>query len=256
MISFVEKNGSPPQFKDYFSQFASEYSRYRPTYPPTQFEFVSSFVETRALAWDCATGNGQAALGLTPYFDNIFATDASERQIHHAQPHLHIQYVVSSAERSPFLAQSFDAIVVATAAHWFGFENFYKEVRCVLKPSGIIAVWCYGWIHIFPEINAIIDNFKTNVVGPYWTPERRYIDEEYKTIPFPFRELSAPSFSIERQWNLIDVIGYLNTWSSSRLYKDKKGEEPTEKIRKELVRMWGTAEEQRRNNESLRGPCL
>ena len=239
MKTSVEKVETPSRFKDYFSTVAQEYSRYRPTYPPELFAFLSSLIKSHDIAWDCATGNGQAAFGLTPHIGKILASDASERQIVHAHRHTKIQYVVSSAECSPFYERSIDLITIATAIHWFDFEKFYREVNRVMKPNGVIAAWCYGWLTISPEIDALFHFFKTNVLGAYWTPERRYVDEEYKTIPFPFDEILTTPFVIERYWNIEDVFGYLDTWSSSRLYKENNGESATEKIRKKLEEAWG-----------------
>jgi hypothetical protein len=51
---------------DHFSAHAARYGAYRPTYPDALFEYLASLVPAHDLAWDCATGNGQAALGLTP----------------------------------------------------------------------------------------------------------------------------------------------------------------------------------------------
>jgi methylase of polypeptide subunit release factors len=67
------------KFKNYFSDDSKEYSKYRPSYPGALFEFLSSVTPGHDLAWDCATGSGQAALGLVKYFNQVIATDASEQ---------------------------------------------------------------------------------------------------------------------------------------------------------------------------------
>jgi hypothetical protein len=74
-------------FKDYFSGYADEYTRYRPTYPAKLFNWLAQRAPAHALAWDCATGNGQAALGLAAQFDAVIATDASSAQIVTAHAH-------------------------------------------------------------------------------------------------------------------------------------------------------------------------
>src|SRR5690606_4114436 len=71
----------PTTFEDHFSQIAASYAQYRPQYPPTLYAYLAQNAPGRALAWDCATGNGQAALGLAAYFDQVIATDASAEQI-------------------------------------------------------------------------------------------------------------------------------------------------------------------------------
>ena len=72
--------------KDLFSNQASLYAQYRPGYPPGLFEYILQHVKNKQQAWDCATGNGQAAVELAKYFDKVMATDISEKQLHLAQP--------------------------------------------------------------------------------------------------------------------------------------------------------------------------
>ena len=55
-------------FKDRFSGHAAEYALYRPHYPKELFQYLASLAPNRDAAWDCATGNGQAAEMLAEYF--------------------------------------------------------------------------------------------------------------------------------------------------------------------------------------------
>ncbi|MBI1803363.1 MAG: class I SAM-dependent methyltransferase [Ignavibacteria bacterium] len=226
-------------FKDYFSQRAADYARYRPQYPEELFRYLASLVARHDLAWDCATGNGQAAQGLVPFFKRVVATDASIRQIEHAYPHDRIDYIVASAERSPLESSSVDLIAVATAVHWFDFDRFYAEVDRVLRPDGVIAVWCYGWTSISPGIDAVTATYGRDVVGPYWPPERRFVDEGYRTIPFPFMEIPSPPFTLEREWTMEELIGYWETWSATRMYSEQHHAHPADEVREKLEMAWG-----------------
>src|SRR4029077_6881846 len=99
--------------KDLFSQQASIYAKYRPGYPEELIEYILSHVTNRETAWDCATGNGQAALLLSSYFKKVFATDISENQISHATQNPAITYLLSAAEKTSFTDNTFDLITVA-----------------------------------------------------------------------------------------------------------------------------------------------
>ena len=59
------------EFKNHFSTHTQEYAHYRPHYPEVLFSYLSSLCAAHHLAWDCATGNGQAAVSLAKYFDNV-----------------------------------------------------------------------------------------------------------------------------------------------------------------------------------------
>jgi SAM-dependent methyltransferase len=225
--------------KDLFSKQAGAYAKYRPSYPPDLINYIVSFVKENKHAWDCATGNGQAAVLLSPYFEKISATDISENQLKLAIRKENIFYSTAKASSTIFPDNSFDLITVAQAYHWFPFGDFEKEAKRVSKPEGIIAVWGYNIpVCEFPPLNKIINHFYKDIVGPYWDPERKYIDDYYRTVPFCFDELTPRSFEIELQWNLDDLLGYFNSWSSVMNFIDKHQHNPADNISAELSEAW------------------
>jgi SAM-dependent methyltransferase len=230
------------KFKDHFSHHADEYARHRPDYPAALFEFLAQAVSRHELAWDCGTGNGQAALGLAGHFDRVLASDPSAAQIRHAIRHERISYVVAPAERVDLPSASVDLITVAQALHWFAFDSFYDEVRRVLRPDGLLAVWCYGLSRINPNVDKIVQHYYSNIVGPYWPPERRFIDDKYQSIPFPFVELPPPELYMKAEWDLNDLKGYLRTWSATQEFQLKNEQNPLDIIHRVLAKTWGPAD--------------
>ncbi|MFO1464670.1 MAG: class I SAM-dependent methyltransferase [bacterium] len=232
-------------FQDHFSRQADAYARYRPRYPQGLYRYLAGLCLRRNLAWDCATGNGQAALGLAPYFSQVIATDASERQIAQAEAHPGVEYRVAPAEASGLPGRSVDLITVAQAFHWFEFEKFYAEVRRVAVPQGIIALWGYQHFSCSPEIDRVYLRYYSETVGPYWPADRRWVEERYQGIPFPFPELEAPEFSMTLRWNLEDLLGYLGTWSATQRYREAMGRDPLPELRNKLAPLWGDPEQAR-----------
>jgi SAM-dependent methyltransferase len=228
--------------KDNFSVQSDQYAKYRPTYPADFFAYLDSLVPVKDCAWDCGTGNGQVAFQLASTYRQVFATDISQSQIDHAIQANNIAYSVQPAEKTHFDDHIFDIIVVAQAIHWFNFEQFYAEVRRTAKPNALICALGYGRIVVSEPINHLITTFYTQVIGPYWDRERRYIDENYQTIPFPFREIKAPSFVNSFQWTLEHLIGYLNTWSAVKHFIKQNGFNPVEQLGVEIGKYWGNDE--------------
>ena len=224
--------------KDRFSQHADDYQRYRPTYPEELYTFIFQLLSSREQAWDCGTGNGQVAVKLAGHFKQVQATDISAKQLEQAPPLSNISYKVERAEQTSFPDHSFDLITVAQAIHWFDFERFYKEVKRTLKPQGLFIVMGYGLLRSEDSINSVIDHFYKNTIGPHWDKERKYIDESYQTIPFPFQEIKTPTFSHTLEWTLEQFIGYLNTWSAVKLYEKEKKINPLSFIEKQLKEKW------------------
>lgn len=225
-------------FKDHFSAHARSYQRYRPHYPQPLFAYLAARAQAHGRAWDCATGNGQAASQLARHFAQVVATDASAEQIEHANGPDNVEFRCALAEASGLGTASVDLITVAQALHWFDFDRFYAEVRRVLKPGGVVAAWCYGLFSSIPSVDAIVGHLYRAVVGSYWPPERRWIDEAYSTLPFPFPELPAPQFAMRQEWALGDLLGYLDTWSAVRRYEQIHGANPLEPIATELQEVW------------------
>jgi SAM-dependent methyltransferase len=230
------------EFQDHFSGHASEYARYRPRYPDALFEWLAAQAPMHNLAWDVGTGSGQAALGLARHFARVIATDAAEAQLRNAVPHERVVYMTMPAERATFADKSIDLVTIAQAIHWFAFDRFYREVRRVLKPGGVIAAWTYGENSVTPEVDAVVQRYYSKTVGAYWPPERELVEARYQTIPFPFDELQAPPLRMREHWRLEDMLGYLGTWSATKRYAQAHGEDPIEQVREPLKRAWGTEE--------------
>jgi len=210
------------------------------------FEYLGTITPTRQLAWDCATGNGQAAVGLASVFDRVIATDASEKQIANAEQHDHVEYRVAPAEESGLESSSIDLIMVAQALHWFDLERFYDEVRRVLKPNGALAASAYRFFHITPEIDELVNHrYHDGVVGPFWPPERALI-QKFEELPFPFPEIDVPRFEMTAEWNLDQLIGYLRSWSSTQRFIAANNRHPLDEIAKELRSTWGDADQVQR----------
>lgn len=226
--------------KDNFSTQAAGYARFRPNYPPALINYLANLPLAKQAVWDCGTGNGQVAVQLAHYFDEVFATDISAKQLREAPAHARIRYAVEAGERCSAPDDAFDLIVVAQAIHWFDFDRFYAEVRRVLRPGGVLAVVGYGLLQTdSTAMNDIIRRFYTEIVGPYWDPERRYLDEAYRTIPFPFEETGTPEFSMQYRWSMDDLLGYLGTWSAVQHYQRQKAADPVELIEAALRRAQG-----------------
>jgi ubiquinone/menaquinone biosynthesis C-methylase UbiE len=225
--------------KDLFSDQASLYAQYRPGYPRGLYEYIIQQVTNRQLAWDCATGNGQAAVELAQYFEKVIATDISQKQLQQAQPHEKITYSITTAEQTPFADNSFDCITVAQAYHWFKFDEFGKEVMRVAKPGAIVAIWGYSLVVCEDDaVNTLINTFYRDTVGAYWDKERRYIDEHYTTVPFPYEPLPEKEFHISVQWNRQQLAGYFNTWSSVQHFIKANQYNPVNELAVEIEKAW------------------
>ena len=225
-------------FKDHFSDQAGDYARYRPRYPEELYDFICDRVGERRQAWDCGTGNGQAAVALARRFRRVIATDASKAQISHAMPAPNVEYRVAPAERTDLEDASVDLITVAQALHWFDFERFYVEVRRVASPRARLSAWGYDACQVNPRIDALLDTFYRKTTGPYWPPERRHVRDRYATIPFPYHAEPAPSFCMQVTWTASEMLGYLSTWSAVHRCIRATAKNPVEDLAPSLRRLW------------------
>jgi SAM-dependent methyltransferase len=232
-------------FKDHFSGHAGSYARYRPDYPAELFDYLASLVPRHDLAVDCATGSGQAAIGLARHFGLVVASDGSVPQLRSAQPHPDVVYVGNLAEQMPLRDASADLVVAAQAAHWFDHERFNREVRRVLRPQGAVAIWAYDVARIQPDIDAVIHHYYADVVGPYWPPERSHVETAYRDLPFPWRDITTPVFQLDLTWDLDALMGYIGTWSATQRFVKATGTDPLPALRERLAAVWNSPATQR-----------
>jgi SAM-dependent methyltransferase len=227
-------------FKDHFSGQAAAYAAYRPAYPPALFEALAALAPAGRVKRDRGAGSGQAAAALADWFDAVIATDASAEQIAHAAPHPRVTYRVARAEQGGLDRASVDLVTVAQALHWFDTAAFFTEVQRVLVPRGVVAAWTYGdAILDAPALDEAYRNFSETDVGPFWPPERRLIHDGYRSIPFPFEELAGPAFTLEQQWTLDELAGYVRTWSAVARYRAAHDADPVDTLVQRLSPHWG-----------------
>ena len=234
------------KFKDHFSNRAEAYASFRPHYPKALFTYVAGLCAHHDLALDCGTGNGQAAAEIAEHFDRVIATDPSTRQVENATPRSNVEYRVAPAENSGLPRESVDLVTAAQALHWFDAAAFFSEAARVLKPDGVIAVWGYGDpVLDTPQLQQLLHEFNRVKLEPYWFPERQLLLEGYRTIHFPFAELTTPELELRAEWTLMQLLGYLRTWSSAARYLGKHGSDPVSGIEASLAALWGDAERRR-----------
>jgi len=225
-------------FKDHFSGHAADYALARPAYPAALFDWLAAQAPGRTLAWDVATGNGQAAAGLAAHFEAVFATDASAQQIDQASAPGNVRFGVEAAEQCSLTDGSADLVSVAQALHWFDHARFYPEVHRVLRPGGLFAAWTYRLSTVSPAIDAVVWRLYEGIVGPWWPPERCHVDAGYADLPFPFREVPDPQIRMQTTHTLAQYLAYLRTWSAVRRYQAARGEDPVAVVGLSIRRSW------------------
>ncbi|MFZ4634189.1 MAG: class I SAM-dependent methyltransferase [Saprospiraceae bacterium] len=229
--------------KDNFSAQASTYARHRPTYPAQLYDFLYAHTPAFNCAWDCATGNGQVARVLAETFEQVEATDISVAQINNAPALQRIRYQVAPAENSGLPDACCDLITVGQAAHWFDRPAFYAEANRCLNPGGLLALFGYGICTIDEDTDALIHHLYENILGVYWDPERRYVDEGYASFDFPFAEIPFPTMFIETQWTVADALGFLDSWSALQHFIRLNGHSPLNSdFQKKLAVCWAADE--------------
>ena len=221
-----------------FSQASDQYAKHRPQYPEELFAYFNEVCAGHDSAWDCATGNGQAAVSCAKYFSHVEATDISAEQIQHCIVHPKVYYSVCPAEHTPFVDGSFNLVTVATAVHWFDQAKFFQEVDRVLKPKGILAIWSYGFFAIEPEIDQAIAKELLEPIDQFWASGNRQVMNGYRDLSLPFEEIHTPGFSMKVEWTLKQLSAYLRTWSAVKRYSAELGIDPVERLEEELKTIW------------------
>ena len=222
-----------------YSINADLYHSYRPTYPPELYAFIASLVRDRKLAWDCATGSGQAAFGLADFFDKVVATDLIPEQLAHSRKKPNIEYFVSDEENPSLQNGSVDLVSAATAIHWLDNEKFFREAKRVLKPGGIIAVWGYTGVDVNEDLDDCLRHIISTYLRPYYPKQIDIALGRYEEVQFPFEEVEAPAFRTVREMSYDDFVSYVLSWSASQRYTAENKKSPLSLFEDEIQEAWG-----------------
>ena len=231
--------------RNWFDQGGSGYARFRPEYPAQLAEYLASVAPDDRLALDVGCGNGQLTQLLAAYFHQVVGLDPSADQIANTTPGSGLSYQCAPAEQLPPAEHSVSLITAAQAAHWFDLPAFYREVRRVGVPRGVLALISYGVLDLQPSLNERFQRFYWDEIGPYWPPERKLVDSGYATIDFPFKEFNAPPMQISVEWRLPDFLGYLQTWSAVRSATEAGREDILTQFADDIAGLWGDENIQR-----------
>ena len=232
----------PARFPDHFSPVAADYARFRPRYPAALFDWLALIAPAWRRAWDCGTGNGQAAVALAERFDDVVATDPSGAQLRTAAPHPRVAYVRAAAERAPLADGTCDLVTVAQALHWFDRPAFFAECSRVLKPGGVLVAWGYQDIVMPDPALAAANDALQDELRAYWPPQRVLIDEAYAGFEWPFPAVRAPEFALRAQWTLPRLLGYFASYSATQRFRAANGTDPVAAHAPALAAAWGDPE--------------
>ena len=225
-----------------FSKVAASYAMARPTYPRALFEWLASVASAHDMAWDCAAGSGQAAVGLAAHFSRVIATDISPAQLRYAGPHDRIEYRVARAEDSGLPARSVDLVAAAAAIHWFDRPRFYGEALRVARDGAVLAAWTYHVAHVEPPFDGVLGPFYEEVVRSYFAPGARLVDGRYEGLDLPGTRLAAPQFVVSARWTAAQILAFVRTWSGVQAYIERNGSDPSAALAGTLLQMCDGAE--------------
>jgi SAM-dependent methyltransferase len=226
-------------FIDKFSDGADRYRRARPTYPSDLFAALAAVAPGRDLAWDCGTGNGQAAVGLAAHFTAVHATDPSAEQLANATAADRVEYRLEQAEDVSLADRSADLVLAAQSLHWFDLARFYAEASRVLKPGGILAAIGYDHMYVDRHVDRTLNVHLLPLLTRYWAPQNAILWAGYRSIPFPGEEVRLGAHAIYLDWSFADAVGYMMSWSAVRALIAAEGQGPIDSAFAAVAPLWG-----------------
>jgi SAM-dependent methyltransferase len=127
----------------HFASVADAYERGRPEYPPAVVGAIAAELglPADAAVLDLAAGTGKLTRALLAAGMDVLAVEPQAPLREKLAAHVGAERVREGlAEAIPLPDESFDAVTVADAFHWFNQAAAVAEIRRVLRPGGGLAV--------------------------------------------------------------------------------------------------------------------
>jgi len=229
---------------DHFSPVAEAYSKGRLSYPSTLFDHLAGYCEERELAWDCATGSGQAVPELARRFRRVVATDISSELLSRAEKLPNVTYAKAPAESCGIAGGSVDLATVAQAIHWLDLGAFWAELRRVLRPRGVFAFWGYNWPEVNDRVDSVLGRLRL-VLQPFWPGRSAVLHSGFRGLEAPFARLASPGFAIEASWTRADYLAHIQSWSAVRYCREAGRETILSDFQSQLSDVWREEERHR-----------
>lgn len=232
-------------FPDHYSEGAANYRRSRPSYPAALIDWLAAFAGGRTLAWDAGCGSGQLSVPLARAFERVVASDASPEQVRVGRVHPRVHYRVARSDESGLPDAVVDLSVAAQAAHWFDLDAYFSEVRRVARPGSGVALVTYGRPRLTADLDGLLEHLHTVELAPFWPEERRHVEQQYRSLPFPFDEVPVPELEMTHRWDLARFRGYVESWSAVRAWRAREGDDGLVRFSEALAEGWREPDEPR-----------
>jgi ubiquinone/menaquinone biosynthesis C-methylase UbiE len=123
-----------------FAAVAEEYQRGRPTYPKALVTWVLGTEPLRVLDVGAGTGKLTEIVAAAGH-DVTAAEPLSEMRVVLKRRLASVRAVAASAEQLPLPPESYHAIVVGQAFHWFDHDRALTEMARVARPNAVLGLF-------------------------------------------------------------------------------------------------------------------
>ncbi|MEL6536603.1 MAG: class I SAM-dependent methyltransferase, partial [Bacteroidota bacterium] len=171
--------------------------------------------------------------------EEVIATDGNLRILEGTIPNSKISFEVGQEDTISAKSGSVDLVTVGQALHMLNLEDFYSEVRRVVRPGGVLAVWGFGIPRLGMEFDRLLNRFYSETLSGYWPAGWVHLQQRYKNIPFPFKNVMDERVEAEYYWKFEDWMSFLESWTAVRQYTKDHGGSPVEVLRPLFSQLWG-----------------
>ena len=198
-----------------FGNWARDYHRLRPGYPPAAFDFLAGLAHTAAGTdrtpdcLDLGAGTGMLAAGLLSRGLDVVGVEPDDRMRTVLAEVLGDRNALAgTAEAIPVPDNSVDLVTAGQMWHWVNQRHAAAEVARVLRPGGVLAIcWTLrddrvGWVADFAATVGLTDMYLSAATD-------RPVE-----LPPPFASAHLTEFEFGLRMNAADLVDQLATFAT------------------------------------------